>query len=176
MSGQEVFFEPNELIVSKTDLNGKIAYVNRTFMQVANFNESQLLGFDHNIIRHADMPKGVFYGLWKTLKSGEEFFGFIKNRTADNNYYWVFANITPDKVDGQTVGYYSVRRYAPPQAIQAIIPLYQQALAIEAQTPKAQAAEKSWHWIQSQLEQQYHLNYEPCVIHLYQQFSRGDVA
>ena len=109
-SPKEITFERDELIISKTDRNSNITYANRTFMRVCNFSEDKLLGKPHNMIRHPDMPKGVFYGLWKTLKTNSEFFGFIKNMTADGNYYWVFAHITPDYIDSDVVGFFSVRR------------------------------------------------------------------
>src|SRR5512142_16962 len=77
----EVQVPKGEFIVSKTDPTGRITYVNRTFMQVANFREADLLGRQHNIIRHPDMPRGVFKLLSDTLKGGSEFFGFVKNMT-----------------------------------------------------------------------------------------------
>ncbi|MFC7002316.1 PAS domain-containing protein [Pseudobowmanella zhangzhouensis] len=105
-NSREITFDRQELIVSKTDLRGKLTYANRVFMRVSNFSEADLLGKDHSIIRHPDMPRGVFYGLWKALKSGQEFFGFVKNITSDGHYYWVFANITPDVVNGEKVGFF----------------------------------------------------------------------
>lgn len=79
-SNQEVSFGHDEFIMSKTDTQGRIVYANRVFMRVSNYPESALLGQHHNIIRHPDMPKGVFHGLWKTLKSGEEFLVLLKTR------------------------------------------------------------------------------------------------
>ena len=118
-TGQEVSFPPDELIVSKTDLSGRITYVNRVFMKVCNYPEEALLGVQHNIVRHPDMPRGAFRLMWDTLKGGHEFFGIVKNMTAQGHHYWVFANVTIDRRQGHPVGYFSVRRQAPTQAIAA---------------------------------------------------------
>ena len=107
-----------DFIVSKTDPSGRITYCNRVFMEIAGYAESELLGQQHNIIRHPDMPRVVFHLLWQTLSNGREFFGYIKNLCKDGSYYWVFANLTPTfDAGGRIVGYYSVRRRPTAQAI-----------------------------------------------------------
>jgi PAS domain S-box-containing protein len=164
----EITFMPDELIVSKTDLKSNITYANRTFMKISNFSEEALLGKPHNMIRHPDMPKGVFYGLWKTLKTEHEFFGFVKNITAEGNYYWVFANITPDYFNGEVVGFYSVRRKAPEHAIRTIETLYQKMLSIENNDKSANAGETSWSWMIKHLQETMGMNYEQAALSLYQ--------
>jgi aerotaxis receptor len=131
--GHEVFFKEDEFIITKTDPYGTITYCNRTFMKVAAISWVDAIGKPHNIIRHPDMPKTAFHNLWQTLKSGNEWFGFVKNKTAEGNYYWVFANVTLDKLGGELIGYYSVRRPAPRDAIKVIEPLYQTLKEIESQ-------------------------------------------
>ncbi len=165
---QEVSFDRSELIITKTDLQGKITYANRTFMRVANYAEAELLGQDHNLIRHPSMPRGVFYGLWHALKSGEEFFGFVKNYTSDKNYYWVFANITPDRIGGDVAGFYSVRRVAPKGAVQTIEGIYQKMREMEQTTERQQAPEASWQWMVNLIHQQHQMGYEEYIIDLYQ--------
>lgn len=128
----EVRLNDDEFIVSKTDTRGVITYVNRTFMKISGFSEPELLGVQHNIIRHPDMPRGAFKLLWDTLNQGKEFFAYVKNLCKDGSYYWVMANVTPDvDSDGKLVGYYSVRRKPSHQAIQAVVPLYKEMLEIE---------------------------------------------
>jgi len=128
----EVRLSDDEFIVSKTDKRGIITYVNRTFMKISGYSEPELLGVQHNIIRHPDMPRGAFKLLWDTLAQGEEFFAYVKNLCKDGGYYWVMANVTPDlNAEGELVGYYSVRRKPSPAAIQAITPLYNEMLEIE---------------------------------------------
>lgn len=166
---REISLQRDEMIISKTDLQGRLTYANRAFMRVANFSELQLLGQNHNIIRHASMPRGVFHGLWKTLKSGQEFFGFVKNKTADGDYYWVFANITPDVMDGEVIGYYSVRRTPSKQAIQVIEGIYQQMRDKESKADRQQAPELSWNWMVETVERQHEMSYEQYVLSLYKQ-------
>ncbi len=129
---QEIKLGDEEFIVSKTDTTGKITYANRVFMEISGYSERELLGIQHNIIRHPDMPRAVFKLLWETLKKKQEFFGFVKNLCKDGSYYWVFANVTPD-IDnsGRVVGYYSVRRHPPISALRIVEPIYQEMIRIE---------------------------------------------
>lgn len=141
------------MIVSKTDLQGRITYANRTFMRTANFPERSLIGVQHNIVRHPDMPRGVFRLLWDTLKAGEEFFGYVKNLTSDGDYYWVFANITPDRdLNGNVVGYYSVRKCPAESALAVVEPLYREMLSEEARAGAARAPEASVALLQARLK------------------------
>ena len=122
----------DDFIVSKTDLKGRITYVNKIFMEMAEFTEEELLGKPHSIIRHSDMPKAVFKLLWDMVQSGDEIFAFVLNKTKNGNDYWVYANVTPSKdKSGRTIGYYSVRRMPNPAALKIIKPLYAQMLSAE---------------------------------------------
>jgi PAS domain S-box-containing protein len=154
-TNREIQLAENDIIVSKTDLTGRITYANRTFMRIANFSERELLNQQHNIIRHPDMPRGGFRLLWDTLKNGQEFFAYVKNMTSDGDYYWVFANITPDlDSDGKVAGYFSVRRKPKDSAIQAIIPVYQQMLEVERKAGPADAPMASIRFLQDILSRQ----------------------
>lgn len=148
MSAHEIALQDDDFIVSKTDPKGRITYYNRIFMDIAGYQESELLGQPHNIIRHPDMPRAVFRLLWKTLQQGDEFFGLIKNRCKNDDYYWTFANVTPSlDQHGQLLGYYSVRRKPKASSIATITTLYQQMCQQEASTSNAKqsmdAAEKT---------------------------------
>jgi PAS domain S-box-containing protein len=157
-----------DFIVSKTDASGRITYANRIFMEIAGFPESQLLGVQHNIIRHPDMPRGVFRFMWDTLKAGDEFFGFAKNLCADGGFYWVFANITPDHDrDGKLQGYYSVRRNPPRSALDAIIPIYQEMLSIEKTSSVKEAPDKSLAYLFDVVNQSGYKSYNKLVLALY---------
>ncbi len=169
-TGQEVSFPPDELIVSKTDLSGRITYVNRVFMKVCNYPEEALLGVQHNIVRHPDMPRGAFRLMWDTLKGGHEFFGIVKNMTAQGHHYWVFANVTIDRRQGHPVGYFSVRRQAPTQAIAVVEPLYRQMMDIERATSAADAPAASLAWLEGQLAG-LGVSYERFVLDLYNRHS-----
>jgi aerotaxis receptor len=168
-NAREVTFSADELIVSKTDLRGNLTYANRHFMRVSNFAESELLGQPHNIIRHPEMPRGVYHAMWKTLKSKQEFFGFVKNLTSDGNFYWVFANVTPDFNKGNVEGFFSVRRQAPRAALAVIEPVYRQMLELENRSRKDSAPTDSWQWLQEHIQSDTGLSYEEFVIGLYEE-------
>ena len=122
----------NDFIVSKTDLQGRITYSNKIFMQMGVYTEEELLGQPHSIIRHPSMPKSVFKLLWDMIQNKEEVFAYVLNKTKKGNEYWVYANVTPSlDENGKTIGYFSVRRMPNPKALERIIPLYKQMLQAE---------------------------------------------
>ena len=122
----------NDFIVSKTDLKGRLTYVNKIFMEIGEYSEDELLGKAHSIVRHPDMPKTVFKLLWEMIQNGDEIFAFVLNKTKNGNDYWVYANITPSlDANGRTIGYYSVRRMPNPEALLIVKPLYAQMLSAE---------------------------------------------
>lgn len=122
----------DDFIVSKTDLKGKIIYCNEIFAKMAGYPPTDLIGANHNLIRHPDMPRLAFKVLWDLVKDKKEFFGFVKNLCADGGYYWVLAYITPDlDPSGKIVSYTSIRRKAPQSAIDTIVPIYKQLLDAE---------------------------------------------
>lgn len=167
---QEVLLQDDDLIISKTCPKGKIRYANRAFMAISGFSEQELMGQPHNMIRHPDMPRGVFRLMWKTLQQGNEFFGFVKNRCADGSFYWVFANVTQDlSASGQVHGYYSVRRKPDPKVIHSIVePLYQKMLHIETQGSGGSVLDQSTQVIRQWLSD-HALDYNQAMIRLYQQ-------
>jgi len=133
-----------DFIVSKTDVTGKITYANRIFMNIAGDTEKELLGVQHNIIRHPDMPRAAFQLLWDTLKDGREFFAYVKNMSKDGGFYWVFANVTPSyDTQGKLVGYHSVRRHPRDEAVAIINGIYQEMLAAEHQAGSKNAINAS---------------------------------
>ena len=90
------------------------------------------MGKPHNIVRHPDMPRAIFKLLWEHIKDKKEIFAYVKNKSFDGGYYWVFANITASVDDrNNAVGYYSVRRKPNPKAIEVIEPIYQKLLSVE---------------------------------------------
>jgi len=131
-TNNEMKMGENDFIVSKTNSKGIITYCNEIFMTMAGYEEKELIGKNHNIIRHPDVPQVAFKLAWDLISSGKEFFGFVKNLKKDGGYYWVFANITPDyNEDNKIIGYTSVRRKPTQSAIDAIIPIYAQMVQLE---------------------------------------------
>lgn len=121
-----------DFIVTKTDPKGRILYANRIFIALSGYPESELVGSQHNIIRHPDMPRSVFKLLWDHITAGQEFLGYVKNMAADGSFYWVMATVTPD-FDPQRniIGYTSVRRKPRAEAVKAATELYRRMLAAE---------------------------------------------
>ncbi len=136
LSGIERTFSPDEIIVSKTDLQGRLTYVNDIFMDVAGYSESELIGKPHSIIRHPDMPQAVFRLLWATIREGREIFAYVNNRARNGDHYWVLAHITPNHAaDGTLAGYHSNRRVPGRGAIARVEPLYQRMRQAERAAP-----------------------------------------
>lgn len=106
---EEVTFLDSEELVSTTDTRGVITYANEAFCRVAGFTLDELVGKNHNIIRHPDMPKAAYKDMWDHLKAKQSWRGLVKNRCKDGRYYWVDAFITPIYESGKLVGYQSVR-------------------------------------------------------------------
>jgi aerotaxis receptor len=105
----EYHMEDGRPIVSKTDLKGKITYVNPYFIEVSGFDENELIGAPHNLVRHPDMPPQAFADLWSSLQTGLPWTGLVKNRRKNGDFYWVVANVTPVLEHGRVAGYMSVR-------------------------------------------------------------------
>jgi len=132
-TNKELILSDNEIIVSKTDLKGKITYGNDVFIKYSEYKEDELLGKQHNIIRHPDMPKAMFKLLWENIQNKKEINIYVKNLTKDGSFYWVWTNVTPsyDK-DHNIIGYFSVRRSPDIKKVEKIKLLYKKMLQIES--------------------------------------------
>jgi PAS domain S-box-containing protein len=151
---QERVLRDDDFIVSKTDLAGRITYGNEIFIAMSGYTERELIGAQHNIVRHPDMPRGVFQLLWDTIKSGKECFAYVKNMSKDGSYYWVFANVTPDLDERQQIsGFFSVRRKPSSGAIQTISDIYKEMRSVEAQAGPRDAPAASLAWLNNTLKQ-----------------------
>ncbi len=111
-------------LVSKTDTKGRITYFNPAFVEASGYEEHELMGAPHNLVRHPDMPEEAFADLWDTLKQGIPWNGIIKNRRKNGDFYWVAANATPVREGDRIVGYMSVRNKATRQQIEEAAQLY----------------------------------------------------
>jgi PAS domain S-box-containing protein len=105
--------DDDTLIVSKTDIKGRLTYFNEQFVAASGFSDAELMGQPHNIIRHPDMPPEAFEDLWNTLKAGKPWVGAVKNRRKNGDFYWVLASATPIWEGGQISGYMSIRSKLP---------------------------------------------------------------
>jgi len=121
---KEVFLDQDTIIVSQTDEKGIVIFANADFCKIAGYDLDELVGKQHNVVRHQDMPKWAFEDLWKTIKAGKIWKGIVKNKTKDGGFYWVNATVFPSKdVDG-TIRYISVRVKPTQEEIQNAENLY----------------------------------------------------
>ncbi len=129
---KEKILSPVDIIVSQSDLNGFIIYANPIFYKIAGYDYGELLGKNHNIIRDPEMPKVIFKHLWEALHNKQAIYCFIKNRSKDQGFYWVYAYIRPSfNPDGSMRNYISTRRAISPKARAIIQPLYKNLLDLE---------------------------------------------
>lgn len=132
LTGREVTFAENDIIVSKTDARGVMTYVNDIFLDISGYTEAEMIGKPHSVIRHPHMPRCVFRLLWDTIKGGHEIFAYVVNRCKNGDHYWVLAHVTPTfDASGQIIGFHSNRRVPDRRALAVIEPLYRQLLAEE---------------------------------------------
>lgn len=122
----EYVLEEDDVILSKTNLQGRITYVNDTLLKVTGFNEAELIGQPHNIFRHPDMPPEAFRDLWETIRAGENWRGLVKNRCKNGDYYWVDASVTPNYENGKMIGFTSYRVKAGRDSVARADKLYRE--------------------------------------------------
>jgi len=121
-----------DLIVSKSDEEGNITYVNPIFVKISGYKQGSLLDEPHSILRHPDMPKVIFKYLWDNIKQGNETSAFVKNLCKDGSFYWVIATVKIAKnPDGSFRNYMSTRKCITPTAKETISALYAKLLATE---------------------------------------------
>jgi len=120
----EWYFSSNEYILSETDENGIIIYANDIFCEMAGYERDELLGEPHNIVRHPDMPRIAFKGLWDDIRSKGFWTGVVKNLRKDGGFYWVYATALRRVHSDGRITYLSVRRVPDRNSVEACISLY----------------------------------------------------
>lgn len=135
VTDHEVKLRNGQELVTKTDLKGIITYTNPAFVEISGFSEAELVGKNHNVVRHPDMPVEAFKDLWDTLKMGRPWNKLVKNRCKNGDYYWVKANVTPVYRNGDIVEYMSVRTRPTQDEIDASAKLYAALKKKEAKLP-----------------------------------------
>jgi len=98
-------------IVSKTDTTGTITFVNDKFCEISEYTREELIGKNHNIVRHPDNPKSIFKDMWHTIRDKKEIWqGLVRNRTKNNKSYYVDSVVMPIlDLDGNILEYISLR-------------------------------------------------------------------
>jgi len=132
VTGQEYEFPSSQMLVSATDLTGRIEYCNPAFIAVSGYTHEELVGQPHNLIRHPEMPREAFADMWATIRDGRPWTALVKNRRKNGDHYWVHANVTPVVKKGAVVGYLSVRVKPARDAVRAAEALYSRMRTGEA--------------------------------------------
>ncbi len=130
---KEIKLENNRYLVSETDAQGVITYCNDYFTQISGYDREELIGHQHNIIRHPDMPKVIFKLLWERIQSGKNINAIVKNLAKDGRYYWIFTEFKT-RVDLDTnsvIGYTAHRKTISHDAVEVISELYAKLKEIE---------------------------------------------
>ncbi|WP_103071249.1 PAS domain-containing protein [Aquimarina sediminis] len=138
----EIMLDPKKTIMSKTDPKGIIEYANDYFMEICGYEEHELIGQPHNVIRHPDMPKVIFKWLWQRLNAKENIHALVKNLAKDGRYYWVITDFEVKQDESGEITSFFARRKAPPRdTIEKVSELYRKILSIE-QARGVEVAEK----------------------------------
>ncbi|MGL3000605.1 PAS domain-containing protein [Flavobacterium sp. RSSB_23] len=167
---KEVVWDKSRVIMSKTDHRGIIEYANEVFVDVCGYEDYELMGQPHSIIRHPDMPKVLFKVLWENLKQGVNFHAVVKNLAKSGRYYWVVTDFESTKNENGEITNYFGRRRAVPQEIISnhIEPLYKKLLQIE----KASGVEYSEKYLIGFLEEK-NRSYVEYINDLFTEYERS---
>lgn len=129
VTDNETRYSDTANILSTTTLKGAISYVNEDFVQISGYAADELLGHNHNVVRHPEMPPAAFAGLWQTIQAGDTWMGIVKNRCKNGDYYWVDAFVSPIRREGKIVEYQSIRRKPLPEYVKRAEQLYPKLMA-----------------------------------------------
>jgi PAS domain S-box-containing protein len=137
VTNNEQVLKDGAILATRTNLKGILTYTNKAFIEISGYSHDELIGKNHNIVRHPDMPPEAFEDLWKTAKAGTPWVGLVKNRCKNGDYYWVKATVTPVMKDGKVVEYMSVRTKPSTQQIQQAETFYRDIKAGKASFKKS---------------------------------------
>lgn len=136
---REQDYRSETILASRTDLKGIITYANQAFIDISGFSREELIGKNHNIVRHPDMPPEAFADLWATVRSGKPWTGIVKNRCKNGDHYWVKATVSPVESAGRVTEYLSVRVRPSREEVQAAEQFYREIRAGRASLKKSAA-------------------------------------
>lgn len=128
----EIIIPKDKVLLSSTDTRGVITYCNEDFVEISGYDEWELAGAPHNIIRHLDMPRVIFKLMWQRIQNKYNIIAIVKNLSKSGKYYWVMTDfVIKEDTRGNIVGYKAYRRPAPRKAIETVIPIYKKLRKIE---------------------------------------------
>lgn len=168
LAGAERKLGENDLIVSKTNLKGHITYVNDIFLDIAGYKLQEVIDKPHSLIRHDLMPRCIFQLLWEYLGNGREIFAYVVNATKNSDdYYWVFAHVTPSKnAIGEITSYHSNRRKPSEEAIRAVKELYAVLLKEEKSYSNRKEGQKAGYKLLINILEEKGMDYDEFILSL----------
>ena len=128
---KEIKLDKATMIVSETNKKGIITYVNDDFCNISGYTKEDLIGQPHNMVRHHDMPKIAFKGLWETIKKGETWQGIVKNFCKNGDFYWVRATAFPVVKKNGKMKLISIRTKPTKKEIENAKSLYKELKEVE---------------------------------------------
>ena len=149
VTNNEEHMKDGEILVSRTNLKGSLTYCNQNFINMSGFSADELIGHNHNVVRHPDMPPEAFEDLWNSVKNNRPWLGYVKNRRKNGDFYWVEANVAPVTRNGQVVEYLSVRYKPDPQKVREAENLYRDIRSGKAKLGAVKFWQKPIKWWQS---------------------------
>lgn len=141
MESEEIFYD-GAAMITETDANGRIVYVNRKFIEMSGYGRDELIGRAHSIVRHPDMPHACFKHMWETLREGQVWQGYVKNLCKDGKFYWVVVHVTPKFEENHLSGFIAVRKKPDRNVLERVQACYKEALRLEAEGLKEEAIEQ----------------------------------
>lgn len=132
---REIMLDKDDVLISITDKRGVIEYCNEAFVESSGYEEHELVGAGHNIVRHPDMPRVIFKMMWERIQNKENIIAVVKNLAKTGRYYWVITDfIVKEDSKGNVSGYKGIRKPAPRKAIEEMVPLYKKLVEIEKES------------------------------------------
>jgi len=129
---EEVVVPKDDVLISETDPKGIITDANDIFVSISGYSKEELVGANHNLIRHPDMPRVMFKVVWDHIKDRENIMAIVKNLRKDGKYYWVITDFVTKVDENRNVVNYTAYRRAPKDCVlRTIEPMYKALKAIE---------------------------------------------
>ncbi len=161
LTGKERKLLPSEIISTQTDPRGLITFANGVFTKVTGFSREEVLGRPHNLIRHPDVPRALYYVLWSTIKDGHQFFGVTKNRCKNGDHYWTLGMFQPNFEGDEITGFRSTRKGLKDEGLKAEFDeLYRAVRRVELEKPRPRQVEAGYKALKKQLKKHGYADYE----------------
>ena len=131
-TGEERTIPADAVLVSKTDLFGRITYISDDYLRLLGLAGEEAIGAPHSLLRHPMMPGAIFRKLWNHLRANEPFTFFLANMCASGDHFWALARVSPVHDEaGLVIGYHSDLSVPNPDCIEEIDALYERMRAVE---------------------------------------------